>query len=258
MSETSLLPRAHGAAVLSAAMRSTPDDFQVDELPAFEPSGEGEHLLLTVRKRGQNTAYIAKKLAHWAGIAEMGVSYAGLKDRHAVTTQRFSVHLPKRIAPYIAALDDAEMQVVDSTWHNRKLQRGALHGNRFVLTLRQVQGERDAVDHRLQAIAARGIPNWFGEQRFLRSTDQAATVEQGALSDPQSEALRQGLEAAGLKQERRALRLRPQGLDYRWLEAQTLQLEFALPPGCYATAVLWELGEVTDAGRFNVGVRSDE
>ncbi|RXD82698.1 tRNA pseudouridine(13) synthase TruD, partial [Xanthomonas perforans] len=53
MSETSLLPRAHGAAVLSAAMRSTPDDFQVDELPAFEPSGEGEHLLLTVRKRGQ-------------------------------------------------------------------------------------------------------------------------------------------------------------------------------------------------------------
>lgn len=368
MSETSLLPRAHGAAVISAAMRSTPDDFQVDELPAFEPSGEGEHLLLTVRKRGQNTAYIAKQLAHWAGIAEMGVSYAGLKDRHAVTTQRFSVHLPKRIAPDIAALDDAQMQVVQSAWHNRKLQRGALHGNRFVLTLRQVQGEREAIEQRLQAIAARGIPNWFGEQRFgrdganvaaalamfghvqaedgtllpaptsrrrlrndqrsmllsaarsvlfnrvlgarvaqgswdsalqgeawmldgsrsvfgpepwsealaerlarfdihpsgplwgvgaLRSTDQAAALEQGALSDPQSEALRQGLEAAGLKQERRALRLRPQGLDYRWLEAQTLQLEFALPPGCYATAVLWELGDVTDAGRFNVGMRAD-
>ncbi|MCF5964800.1 tRNA pseudouridine(13) synthase TruD, partial [Xanthomonas perforans] len=91
----------------------------------------------------------------------------------------------------------------------------------------------------------------------LRSADQAAALEQGALSDPQSEALRQGLEAAGLKQERRALRLRPQGLDYRWLEAQTLQLEFALPPGCYATAVLWELGDVTDAGRFNVGMRAD-
>ncbi|CAD0353568.1 tRNA pseudouridine(13) synthase TruD [Xanthomonas sp. WHRI 8391] len=366
MSDTSVLPRAHGAAVLGAAMRSTPEDFQVDELPAFEASGEGEHLLLSVRKRGQNTAYIAKKLALWAGIAEMGVSYAGLKDRHAVTTQRFSVHLPKRIAPDIAALDDDEMQVVDSTWHNRKLQRGALHGNRFVLTLRQVQGERGAIEQRLQAIAARGIPNWFGEQRFgrdggnvasalamfgymqdaegalvpapkrrlrndqrsmllsaarsalfnrvliarveqgswdaalegeawmldgsrsvfgpepwsdvlaerlarfdihpsgplwgvgeLRSTDQAAAVEQGALSDPQSEALRIGLEAAGLKQERRALRLRPQGLDYRWLDAQTLQVEFALPPGCYATAVLWELGEVIDAGRFNASVRSD-
>ncbi|NEL81363.1 MAG: tRNA pseudouridine(13) synthase TruD, partial [Xanthomonas perforans] len=83
---------------------------QVDELPSFEPSGEGEHLLLTIRKRGQNTAYIARQLAQWAGIAEMGVSYAGLKDRHAVTTQRFSVHLPKRIAPDLATLDDAQMQ----------------------------------------------------------------------------------------------------------------------------------------------------
>lgn len=347
-------------------MRSTPEDFQVDELPSFEPSGEGEHLLLTIRKRGQNTAYVAKQLAHWAGIAEMGVSYAGLKDRHAVTTQRFSVHLPKRIAPDLATLDDAQMQVVESTWHHRKLQRGALLGNRFVLTLRQVQGEREAIERRLQAIAARGIPNWFGEQRFgrdggnvasalamfgytqdadgtlapapkrrlrndqrsillsaarsslfnrvlgarveqgnwdigldgeawmldgsrsvfgpepwsevlaerlarfdihpsgplwgageLRSTGQAAAVEQGALSDPQSEILRQGLEAAGLKQERRALRLRPQGLDYSWPEAQTLQVEFALPPGCYATAVLWELGEVSDAGRAVPQLRTD-
>lgn len=347
-------------------MRSTPEDFQVDELPSFEPSGEGEHLLLTIRKRGQNTAYVAKQLAHWAGIAEMGVSYAGLKDRHAVTTQRFSVHLPKRIAPDLATLDDAQMQVVESTWHHRKLQRGALLGNRFVLTLRQVQGQREAIERRLQAIAARGIPNWFGEQRFgrdggnvasalamfgyaqdadgtlapapkrrlrndqrsillsaarsslfnrvlgarveqgnwdigldgeawmldgsrsvfgpepwsevlaerlarfdihpsgplwgageLRSTGQAAAVEQGALSDPQSEILRQGLEAAGLKQERRALRLRPQGLDYRWPEAQTLQVEFALPPGCYATAVLWELGEVSDAGRAAPQLRTD-
>lgn len=347
-------------------MRSTPEDFQVDELPSFEPSGEGEHLLLTIRKRGQNTAYVAKQLAHWAGIAEMGVSYAGLKDRHAVTTQRFSVHLPKRSAPDLATLDDAQMQVVESTWHHRKLQRGALLGNRFVLTLRQVQGEREAIERRLQAIAARGIPNWFGEQRFgrdggnvasalamfgytqdadgtlapapkrrlrndqrsillsaarsslfnrvlgarveqgnwdigldgeawmldgsrsvfgpepwsevlaerlarfdihpsgplwgageLRSTGQAAAVEQGALSDPQSEVLRQGLEAAGLKQERRALRLRPQGLDYRWPEAQTLQVEFALPPGCYATAVLWELGEVSDAGHAAPQLRTD-
>ncbi|MFA0922428.1 tRNA pseudouridine(13) synthase TruD [Xanthomonas fragariae] len=369
MTDTSFLPRAHGAAVLSAAMRSTPEDFQVDELPAFEASGEGEHLLLTVRKRGQNTAYIARKLAQWAGIAEMGVSYAGLKDRHAMTTQRFSVHLPKRIAPDIATLDDAEMQVVDRTWHNRKLQRGALHGNRFVLTLRQVQGEHAAIEQRLQAIAARGIPNWFGEQRFgrdganvasalamfgyvqnadgtfaaapaskrrlrndqrsmllsaarsslfnrvlsarveqgswdaalegevwmldgsrsvfgpepwsealaerlarfdihpsgplwgageMRSTDQAAAVEQGALANPQSEALRQGLEAAGLKHERRALRLRPQCMDYCWLDAQSLQIEFSLPPGCYATAVLWELGEVSDTGRFNANMRSEE
>ncbi|MEE5090421.1 tRNA pseudouridine(13) synthase TruD, partial [Xanthomonas euvesicatoria] len=98
-------------------------------------------------------------------------------------------------------------------------------------------------------------PLWGAGQ--LRSTDQAAAVEQGALSDPPSIALRQGLEAAGLKQERRVLRLRPHGLEYQWLEPQTLRLAFALPPGCYATAVLWELGDVADAGRANVDVRDD-
>ena len=89
------LPRAFGVPVLSARMRSAPEDFVVEELPGFEPSGEGEHLLLTVEKRGMNTAFAAKRIAAWAGIAEMGVGYAGLKDRHAVTRQRFSVHLPR-------------------------------------------------------------------------------------------------------------------------------------------------------------------
>ncbi|WP_426801474.1 tRNA pseudouridine(13) synthase TruD [Xanthomonas campestris] len=366
MSDSPVLPRAHGAAVLTAAMRSVAEDFQVDELPAFDASGEGEHLLLSVRKRGQNTAYVAKRLAQWAGIAEMGIGYAGLKDRHAVTTQRFSVHLPKRIAPDLSALDDDDMQVVEHTWHNRKLQRGALHGNRFVLTLREVVGDQTAIDARLHAIAARGIPNWFGEQRFgrdggnvaaalamfgytrqldgtlapapkrrlrndqrslllsaarsalfnqvltarveqgdwdapldgeawmldgsrsvfgpepwsevlaerlarfdihpsgplwgageLRCSADAAAIEQAALSDPQSLALRTGLEAAGLKQERRALRLRPQALSHAWSDAQTLQLTFALPPGCYATAVLWELGEVVDAARVAPQLRSE-
>ncbi|MEE7548471.1 tRNA pseudouridine(13) synthase TruD, partial [Xanthomonas sp. Kuri4-1] len=176
MTDASSHPRAHGPSVLGAHMRSTPEDFQVDELPGFEPSGEGEHLLLTIRKRGQNTAFVAKRLAQWAGLPEMAVSYAGLKDRHAVTTQRFSVHLPRRVAPDLALLDDADLQVVESTWHNRKLQRGALAGNRFVLVLREVRGERAAVEQRLDAIAARGIPNWFGEQRFGREGGNVAAA----------------------------------------------------------------------------------
>ncbi|WP_457321347.1 tRNA pseudouridine(13) synthase TruD, partial [Stenotrophomonas sp. P5_B8] len=134
------LPLAFGAPLLSAKIRSVPEDFQVDELPAFEPSGEGEHLLLTLRKRGANTVHVAKVLARWAGLPDMAVSYAGMKDRHAVTTQRFSVHLPKRIAPDPALLASDEIEVVESTWHNRKLQRGALAGNRFKLVLRDVQG----------------------------------------------------------------------------------------------------------------------
>ena len=153
------LPLAYGAPVLRALMRSAPEDFQVDELPAFEASGEGEHLLLDIRKRGANTVAVAKQLAQWAGVAEMGVSYAGQKDRHAVTTQRFSVHLPKRVAPDLALLETDEVHVLASTWHNRKLQRGALAGNRFKLVLRQVEGECDAIVERLHAIAMRGLPN---------------------------------------------------------------------------------------------------
>jgi tRNA pseudouridine13 synthase len=345
MTATSELPRAYGTAVLTATMRAVPEDFRVDELPAFEPSGEGEHLLLTLRKRGQNTGFVAKQLAQWAGVTEMAIGYAGLKDRHAVTSQRFSVHLPKRVSPDTALLESADLQVVAASWHNRKLQRGALAGNRFALTLRQVSGDHDAIAARLQAIAARGLPNWFGEQRFgrdggnvaaalemfqgrrvrkdqrslllsaarsalfnqvlaarveqgswdaalggeawmldgsrsvfgpepwsdelaarlarfdihpsaplwgageLRTQDAAALLETSTLADTRSLQLRAGLEQAGLKQERRALRLRPHALTHRWLEADVLQLEFALPPGCYATALLYELGEVSEAAR---------
>jgi tRNA pseudouridine13 synthase len=151
-----------------------PEDFFVEELPGFEPSGAGEHLLLTIEKRGMNTVFAAKRLAQWARVPEMSVSYAGLKDRHAVTRQRFSVHLPKKVAPDIAALDSDELRVLEHTWHSRKLPRGALAGNRFVLVLRDVQGDRDAIGQRLQSIADRGVPNYFGEQRFGRGGDNVA------------------------------------------------------------------------------------
>jgi tRNA pseudouridine13 synthase len=167
-------PRAHGDAVLSARVRATPEDFFVEELPGFEPSGAGEHLLLTIEKRGMNTVFAAKRLAKWARVPEMSVSYAGLKDRHAVTRQRFSVHLPKKVAPDIAALESDELRVLEHTWHSRKLPRGALAGNRFVLALRDVQGDREAIGQRLQSIADRGVPNYFGEQRFGRGGDNVA------------------------------------------------------------------------------------
>lgn len=165
---TATLPRAFGEAVFSASIRSTPEDFFVEELPAFEPSGEGEHLLLTVEKRGINTSAAATHLANWAGLPEVAIGYAGMKDRHAVTRQRFSVHLPKRIAPELSGLESENLRVLESSWHNRKLPRGALAGNRFVLVLRDVAGERGLIDARLGDIHARGIPNWVGEQRFGR------------------------------------------------------------------------------------------
>ena len=128
-------PRAHGAPVLSARMRATPVDFRVDEIDAFAADGAGEHLLLTIEKRGMNTAFAAKLLAQWAGIGEAGIGYAGLKDRHAVTVQRFSVHLPKKVAPDLAALESDELHVLDHAWHGRKLPRGALVEADLVLVL---------------------------------------------------------------------------------------------------------------------------
>ena len=162
-------PRAFGQAVLRAAMRSRPEDFIVEEDLGFDASGSGEHLFLVIEKRGANTAFVAKQLARWANVAEHAVSYAGLKDRHALTRQAFTVHLPKKIAPEFSALENnAEFRVLSHTWHARKLPRGALRGNRFVLTLRQVQGEPAAIEQRLHNIAERGVPNGFGDQRFGR------------------------------------------------------------------------------------------
>lgn len=159
------LPRGLGDAVLQARMRVQWEDFRVVEDLGFEPSGSGEHLLLRVEKRGANTTWVGEQLARWAGIAPMGVSYAGLKDRHAVTEQTFSVHLPKRVAPDLLPEHDS-FRVLDTHWHSRKLPRGALAGNHFVLRLREVHGERAAIESRLAQIAARGVPNYFGEQRF--------------------------------------------------------------------------------------------
>ena len=174
MPMTPSLPRAHGAAVLTARFRASAEDFRVDEIDGFEPSGQGEHLLLTIEKRGLNTADVAARLARWAGVRDVAIGYAGLKDRHAVTRQRFTVHLPGRDAPELATLESDALRVLESQRHSRKLPRGALAGNRFELMLRDVVGDAAAIDARLQAIAARGVPNYFGEQRFGRAGDNVA------------------------------------------------------------------------------------
>lgn len=333
------LPRAHGGAVLRAVLRARPEDFQVDEQLGFVADGEGEHALLRVEKCAANTVWVAAQLARWAGIDERAVGYAGLKDRHAVCRQSFSLHLPGRTLPEQDPVD-ASFRVLERARHRRKLQRGGLRGNRFRIRLRAVEGEPEAIAERLRVIAAVGVPNYFGEQRFgrdggnleaarrmlagqrvARSTRSlllsalrsqafnqvlAARVEQGDWCRPVEgevfvlagsrsvfgplpldeviqrrcaegdihpsgplwgsgdlrtqgraadydrlalqlgEDLLAGLVAAGLRQERRALRLPVAGLQWRW-DADSLLLSFELPAGCYATAVLHELGELSSA-----------
>lgn len=180
------LVRASNAAPCSGRIRSIPEDFIVHELPSFEASGEGEHLLLTIQKRGLNTAFCAQEIARWAGIDERDVSYAGMKDRHAVTTQRFSVRIPKKVSPDVNLLNNENCTVLHTVWHNRKLARGALAGNRFELTLRDVVAVKDTLEQNLQRIKNGGVPNYFGEQRFgfeQANVDKALGMFEGRRVD---------------------------------------------------------------------------
>lgn len=162
------LPRAWGGVAGRAELRSVPEDFRVEEVLGFEPSGEGEHLFLRVRKRDLNTAEVGRRIARVAGVRPRDVSYAGLKDRRAVTTQTFSVHLPGRADPDLSGLEDDRLEVLSADRHHRKLRRGALRGNRFRIRLRGFSGDAGLLGERLHCIAESGVPNYFGSQRFGR------------------------------------------------------------------------------------------
>jgi tRNA pseudouridine13 synthase len=160
------LPWADRGPVIRARLRERPEDFVVDELLGFAPDGDGEHLLLRVRKTGANTDWTARRLAQLAGVHVRSVGYAGLKDRHAVTTQWLSVPLGPRPVPDWAPLAADGIEVLECYRHRRKLRRGALAGNRFVLRLRDVSGDLDAFGRLIERVAGQGVPNYFGPQRF--------------------------------------------------------------------------------------------
>lgn len=168
------LPFACGTPPLTARLRSRPEDFQVEEILGYDADGAGEHALLWVEKRGANTDWVARELAKFSGVSPVAVGYAGMKDRHAVTRQTFSVQLAGKPDPDWSAFPHAEVKVIAATRHSRKLKRGALRGNRFVLVLRELQGDRALAEQVLQQIATRGVPNYFGEQRFGREGGNVA------------------------------------------------------------------------------------
>jgi len=160
------LPYAYGSPPASGVLRRVPEDFQVEEDLGFEPEGEGEHLWLWVEKRGLNTEQVARQLAGIAGVRQRDISYAGLKDRHALTRQWLSIHLPKGQVDEGVQWGDAQWRVLEVARARRKIRRGSLRGNRFLISLREVRGDLPALEERLSRIAHRGVPNYFGEQRF--------------------------------------------------------------------------------------------
>lgn len=157
-------PAAYGAPVCRGRLRVEPEDFEVEEfLPAdFVFSGAGEHLCVQIRKRGENSRWVARHLAVAAGVAETDVGFCGMKDRRAVTTQWFSLPVRGDAVPDLGGLD-AEVLVRER--HRAKLRRGMHAGNRFRIRLREIVGDREAITARLARIAL-GVPNYFGPQRF--------------------------------------------------------------------------------------------
>ncbi len=321
-----LWPRAYQPTGATATLKRHNEDFLVTELPLQLPSGAGEHLWLEVEKNGANTAFVAQQLAEAAGVQERDVGYAGLKDRYAITRQWFSLYLPKGETPELTQLQHPEFRVLSQSRHVKKLRPGDLQGNQFGILLRAVSGPREAIEANLQAIAAQGVPNYFGAQRFghdggnveqgramlareirVRNPKKksiylsavrsfvfnellAQRIQQGlwgqtlagdlmdaagrptgplwgrgrVASTEQAQALENevaarhallcdGLEHAGLEQERRSLVASPLDLQWDWPEADQLRLRFALPPGTYATSVLHEVLDATEPERHAEG-----
>jgi tRNA pseudouridine13 synthase len=332
------LPYAHGGPPLHGRLRAAPEDFFVDEDLGFEPEGTGEHIFVRIEKRGANTDWVARELAKFAGARPDAVSYSGMKDRHAVTRQTFSLHMPGKADPEWSALRSGEFHVLSTTRHNRKLKRGTHKRNLFKIILRDVTGDPARADEIVRAVGQNGVPNYFGDQRFGRDaanvdraqamfagrrvqrhersmllsaarsqmfnavlaervrdaswnrpldgdvwmlagshsifgpepiTDElAARCASGDIDptgplwgagDLRSQALTEaierrvadehpivarGLEAEGLKQERRSLVLRPENFAATWLTDHDFELSFSLKAGSYATVIIREICKV--------------
>ncbi|EKT67518.1 tRNA pseudouridine(13) synthase TruD [Providencia alcalifaciens] len=157
----------HGKPLSSGTLKSIPEDFVVKEDLGFELDGEGEHVMVRVEKTGCNTLFVAEQLAKFAKISARAVSYAGLKDRHAVTEQWFCLQMPGKDTPDFSAWQLEGCRVLAVTRQRRKLRIGSLKGNQFEITLRDITNADD-VEQRLQKVAKLGVPNYFGEQRFGR------------------------------------------------------------------------------------------
>ncbi|MDF1781376.1 MAG: tRNA pseudouridine(13) synthase TruD [Alcanivoracaceae bacterium] len=163
------LPHAFGAPTARGYIRRQASDFYVREELSFEPGDGGEHLWLYIRKTHWNTTDLALWLARAAKLPLRSVGYSGLKDRHAVTEQWFSLHLPGKEDPQWPQDMPEGIEIMQSVRHTRKLNRGTHRFNFFRICVTDIEPqEEDNFSSRLEKIQSRGVPNYFGEQRFGR------------------------------------------------------------------------------------------
>jgi len=163
---------------IGGRIRQRDEDFRVEEIPAYLPSGDGSHVIAWVEKRGLDTMEAIARLAAAVGVDADDVGSAGLKDRHAVTRQQLSFPPPCSPEQLLAAVVDG-VQVLSAARHPHKLRTGHLRGNRFAIVVREADLPGDAAAERAAAVLAElatppGSPNWYGEQRFGARGDNAA------------------------------------------------------------------------------------
>jgi len=144
---------------------SSARDFIVEEIPLYEFTGEGEHLVLKVRKKEMTTWEMLDAISNHVGIRRRDIGYAGLKDKHAMTIQYIS--LPAKLEEKLSTFSHEKIKILETTRHNNKIRVGHLKGNRFEIRLKKVLGvQKDKLDSVLKWIKANGVPNYFGNQRF--------------------------------------------------------------------------------------------
>jgi tRNA pseudouridine13 synthase len=167
---------------IEAEFRSTPEDFEVEEVPAYLPSGSGEHIFAFIEKRELTTKDAVRALCESVGADPKAAGWAGLKDRHAITRQWVSIWGTTPDALTKAEIEG--VQVLEAAPHSHKLRTGHLQANQFRLRLRQVEASRiDDLRRVLAEIETRGLPNYYGEQRFGREGDNAERALRWVLGE---------------------------------------------------------------------------
>lgn len=151
----------------TALLKAECADFVVKEQLGYDMSGDGEFVAVKVRKTDCNTSFVGEQLAKFAGISARNMSYAGLKDRKAVTEQWFSLQMPGQPTPDFSQFSLEGVEILNVTRHQRKIRIGSLQGNHFEILLRNAE-ETDELKVRLDFLAKNGFPNYFTEQRFGR------------------------------------------------------------------------------------------
>lgn len=161
---------------MSGSIKVAESDFIVEEIMGYDFSGDGDHTVLQIRKRGLNTMDVVDAISRVSGVAQRHIGFCGLKDRHALTTQWFSVALPPRASPHWARLESDRLELLATDRHRRKLKRGAHWGNRFEVVISDIKGDIPALEAGLARARTAGVPNTFGPQRFgaenLRKADE--------------------------------------------------------------------------------------